>query len=167
MITGPAAPSAAAIGQHLGAIAAALADHGIGCRITRPAGSQVLTTIPLAGPDAATVAIDPDMHAGPVLRLDCTCVWTPAFDTSPQATATVITAVLNATRLGSAGPGRRRPVPADAAQLADFLRRHPGWSAFWDPRYGLWRAAEDDPASVLYVETPDLDAVMTYITSHS
>jgi hypothetical protein len=68
-------------------------------------------------------------------------------------------------RFGSAG--RRQPVPADAARLADFLRRHPGWPAFWDPRYGLWRAAEDDPASALYVETPDLDAVMTYITSHS
>jgi hypothetical protein len=31
----------------------------------------------------------------------------------------------------------------------------------------MWRAAEDDPASVLYVDTPDADAVMAYITSHS
>jgi hypothetical protein len=149
----------------LGAIAGALADHGVGCRVTRPAGTPVLTTVPLVGPDAATVAIDPDMHAGAVLRLDCTCVWTLALSISPQATAAVITAVLNATRLGSVG--RRQPAPTDAARLADFLRRHPGWSAFWDPRYGLWRAAEDDPASVLYVETPELDVVMTYITSHS
>jgi hypothetical protein len=165
MITGPAAPSAAAIGQHLGAIAAALADHGVGCRVTRPAGTPVLTTIPLAGPDAATVAIDPDMHAGSVLRLDCTCVWTPAFGTSAQATAAVITAVLNAARFGSAD--HRQPVRVDAARLTAFLPRCTGWSVFWDPRYGLWRAAEDDSASVLYVETPDLDAVMTYITSHS
>jgi hypothetical protein len=155
------------MGQHLGAIAAALADHGVGCRVTRPAGTPVLTTIPLAGPDAATVAIDPDMHAGPDLRLDCTCVWTPAFGTSAQATAAVITAVLNAIRFASADSHRHQLVPVNAARLADFLRRHPGWSAFWDPRYGLWRAAEDDPASVLYVETPDLDVVMTYITSQS
>jgi hypothetical protein len=106
MITGPAVPNVAAIGQHLDAIAAVLADQGIGCHVTRPAGTPVLTTTPLAGPDAAAVAIDPDMHAGSRLRLDCTCVWTPALDTTPQVIATVITAVLNATRLGSAGMTR-------------------------------------------------------------
>jgi hypothetical protein len=61
--------------------------------------------------------------------------------------------------------GRRQPVSAAAARLAAFLCCHPGWSAFWDLRYGLWRAAEDDPASVLYVETADLDVLMTYITN--
>jgi hypothetical protein len=165
MITGPAASNIAAIGQHLDAIAAVLADQGIGCHVTRPAGTPVLTTTPVAGPDAATVAIDPDMHAGSRLRLDCTCVWTPARSATPQLTAAVITAVVNATRLGSAGLGRRQPISADAARLAAFLLCHPGWSAFWDLRYGLWRAAEDDPVSVLYVETADLDVLMTYITN--
>ncbi|MGD0239402.1 MAG: hypothetical protein ABSB59_03625 [Streptosporangiaceae bacterium] len=125
MITGPVTTDAA-IGQHLNDIAVALAGYGVGCQVTYPAGTPVLTTGPPAGPNAVTVAIDPDMHAAPGLRLDCICVWTPAQGTS-----------------------------------------HLGWSAFWDPRYGQWRAAEDDPASVLYVETSDADAVMTYITNHS
>jgi hypothetical protein len=170
MTTAPArraAPSApAAVTRHLAAVAAELDGRGITSRITRPAGTPVLTTGPPAGPSAATVAIDPDMHAGPGLHLDCTCVWTPAPGTTPQATAAVITAVLNAA--GTARPRLpHRPPHADAARLAGFLRRHPSWSAFWDPRYGLWRAAEDDPGSVLYAETPDADAVISYITSCS
>lgn len=156
-----------AVARHLDAIAAALANCGIGCRIVRPGGTPVLTTGPPVEPSAATVAIDPDMHAGPELWLNCTCVWAPALDATPQVTATVIAAVLNAIRFASADPHRRQPVPADTARLAAFLSRCPGWSVFWDPRYGLWRAAEDDSASALYVETPDLDAVMTYVTSHS
>jgi hypothetical protein len=157
---------AARVDRHLDAIATVLVGFGIGCRVTHPAGTPVLTTGPPAGQNAATVAIDPDMHAGPGLRLDCTCVWTPAPGTTPQATAAVISAVLNAAQ-ASANPARRQPVPGNAARLAAFLPCHPGWSVFWDPRYGLWRAAEDDPGSDLYVETPDVDAVMTYITSHS
>jgi hypothetical protein len=157
---------AARVDRHLDAIATALVGLGIGCRVTHPAGTPVLTTGPPSEPNAATVAIDPDMHAAPDLRLDCTCVWTPAPGTMPEVTAAVISAVLNATR-ASADPARRQPVPADAARLAAFLSCHPGWSAFWDPRYGLWRAAEDDPGSGLYVETPDADAVIAYITSHS
>jgi hypothetical protein len=155
----------AAVAQHLDAIAAALANCGIGCRIAQPGGTPVFTTGPPTEPNIATVAIDPDMHAGPDLRLDCTCVWAPPLGTTPQATATVIAAVLNATRFGSVD--HRQPVLADAARLAAFLPRYPSWSVFWDPQYGLWRAAEDDPASVLYVETSELDAVMTYITRHS
>lgn len=166
--TCPAVPTdPAAVTRHLDAIAAALANCGIGCRIARPGGTPVLTTGPPVEPNAATVAIDPDMHAGPDLRLDCTCVWAPALGTTPQATATVIAAVLNAIRFASPDPHRRQPVPADTTRLAAFLPRYPNWSVFWDPRYGLWRAAEDDPASVLYTETPDLDAVMTYISNHS
>jgi hypothetical protein len=37
------------------------------------------------------------------------------------------------------------PPPAQAARITSFLRDHPRWSVFWDKRYGLWRAAEDDP----------------------
>jgi len=44
---------------------------------------------------------------------------------------------------------------------------HPGWSAFWDKAYGVWRAAEDDPCSDLYTETPDPTAVIRYITACS
>ena len=123
----------------------------------------MLTTGPPAGPHAATVAIDPDLRAGPGLRLDCTCIWTPAPGTTAQAAAAVIAAVLNAA--GRARPARpRRPLAADAARLAGVLRSHPAWSVFWDSRYGLWRAAEDDPDSVRYAETPDTDAVIRYIT---
>jgi hypothetical protein len=77
-------------------------------------------------------------------------------------------------------PGRRPPAAhtarsarppspelAAVARLAAFLDRHPGWSAFYDKRYGLWRTAEDDPASVLYAETSDPDTIIAYITSHA
>jgi hypothetical protein len=101
----------AAVARHLDAIAAALANCGIGCRIDQPGGTPVLTTGPPTEPDTATVAVDPDMHAGPHLRLDCTCVWVPPLGTTPQDTATVIAAV-------------------EAARLADFLRRHPGLVCF-------------------------------------
>ena len=33
--------------------------------------------------------------------------------------------------------------------------------------YGLWRAAEDDPDSDLYVESSDADTVIGYITAHT
>jgi hypothetical protein len=172
MTTGTTAPGPTAVGQHLTAIASSLSARGLISHLTRSGGTPVLTVdAPGGGPDPAAIAIHPDPYAdsgsGPGTWLDCTCTWTPAPGASPQATAAVIAAVLNATRLGSVGPGCYQPVPADAIRLADFLCRHPGWSAFWDRRYGLWRAAEDDPASVLYAETSDLDAVMTYIVSHS
>jgi hypothetical protein len=59
------------------------------------------------------------------------------------------------------------PPPAAAARLAGVLREHPCWSVFWDKRYGVWRAAEDDPGSALYAEDPDLDAVISYIAAHA
>lgn len=60
----------------------------------------------------------------------------------------------------------RLPAPGDAARLCGFLRDRPRWSVFWDKRYGVWRAAEDDPDSALYAESRDLDAVIGYITAH-
>jgi hypothetical protein len=88
---------ASAAGQHLAAIAASLSGHGITCRLTRLGGTPVLTIdAPGDGEDLAAVAIDPDIYAGPGLRLDCTCTWTPAPGATPQATAATITAVLNA-----------------------------------------------------------------------
>jgi hypothetical protein len=59
------------------------------------------------------------------------------------------------------------PAPGDAARLAGFLAGHPCWSVFWDKRCGVWRAAEDDPDSVLYSESADLDTVISYITARS
>jgi hypothetical protein len=59
------------------------------------------------------------------------------------------------------------PAPADAARLIGFLQDHPCWSVFWDKRHRLWRAAEDDPDSALYTESPDVDAVIGYITAHT
>ena len=85
--------------QHLAAIAAGLAEHGVTSRLTRLGGTPVLTIDePIGGPDSATVAIDPDTSSGTGLRLDCTCIWTPAPDTSPEATADTIVTVLNAIR---------------------------------------------------------------------
>jgi hypothetical protein len=111
MITAPAAD----LRPYLDAVAAALARHGIGCRITRPAGTTpVLTTAPPAGPGGATVAIDPDPHAGPEPRLDCTCVWTPPPGTAPEATAAAIAAVLHA---AAPPPHRPQPPTVGAARL--------------------------------------------------
>ena len=115
----PAPGDPAALTRHLDAIAAALDGYGVGYQVTRPAGTPILTTGPPAGPGAATVAIDPDMHAGPDPQLDCTCVWTPAPDTSPETTAAVIAAVLAATRPAWARPAVRLPPP------------EPGWPPSW------------------------------------
>jgi hypothetical protein len=46
------------------------------------------------------------------------------------------------------------PPAADASRLARFLQDHPRWSVFWDKRYAVGRAAEDDPDSALYAESP-------------
>ncbi len=59
------------------------------------------------------------------------------------------------------------PPAGEAARLAMFLRDHPCWSVFWDKRHAVWRAAEDDPRSILYAEGTDVDAVITYITAHT
>jgi hypothetical protein len=59
------------------------------------------------------------------------------------------------------------PTPYAAERLAAFLDDHQSWSAFWDKQSGLWRAAEDDPDSDLYVESRDADAVIRYISAHS
>lgn len=59
------------------------------------------------------------------------------------------------------------PTPYAAARLVAFLEDHLSWSAFWDKKYGLWRVAEDDPASELYVESRDADAVIRYIRAHT
>ena len=58
-------------------------------------------------------------------------------------------------------------VPEDAALFTDVLRAHQQWSVFWDPKYRLWRAADDDPDSDLYAESPDAATVIQYITAHS
>ena len=55
----------------------------------------------------------------------------------------------------------------DARRIAAFLGSHPGWSAFWDKRYGVWRVADDDPCSDLYAENADADTVIDYMTRHS
>lgn len=66
-----------------------------------------------------------------------------------------------------AGPGPKPGPPAsDAARVIATLHEYPCWSAFWDPRYGMWRVAEDDPDSGLYAESSDADTVIDYITTH-
>ena len=59
------------------------------------------------------------------------------------------------------------PPPGEAARLAWFIAGRPRWSVFWDKAYGVWRAAEDDPDSVLYTESRDADTVIGYIATRS
>jgi hypothetical protein len=61
----------------------------------------------------------------------------------------------------------RLPGHGDALRMAAFLDSHPGWSAFWDKRDGVWRASEDDPSSGLYVEDADASRVIHYIATHT
>ncbi len=59
------------------------------------------------------------------------------------------------------------PDPAAAARIIRTLREHPGWSVFWDKRFGVWRAADDDPDSDLYAESSDADTVISYIQANA
>ena len=59
------------------------------------------------------------------------------------------------------------PPPEDTARITSLLHHHPRWSIFWDKKYRVWRAAEDDPDSDLYTESRDADTVIRYITTHS
>ena len=59
------------------------------------------------------------------------------------------------------------PPSGQAARITSFLHDHPRWSVFWDKRYGLWRAAEDDPDSDLYAEAASADTVIDYMIAHS
>ena len=54
------------------------------------------------------------------------------------------------------------PAPEDVAGMTGLLRERPQWSVFWDPKYHLWRAAEDESNS----EIPDAATIMEYITAH-
>ena len=78
-----------------------------------------------------------------------------------------------AMRAGRASETARRqqvtglPDHGDVLRMAAFLEGHPGWSAFWDKRDGVWRAAEDDPSSELYVEDADASRVIDYMATHT
>jgi hypothetical protein len=52
---------------------------------------------PTGGPVPTTVSINPDL-GGPGLPLECTFLWTPPLDVTPEAIADTIIAVLNAVR---------------------------------------------------------------------
>ena len=98
----PPEPFPASVLDELAAIADSLSEQGVTSRLTRLGGTPVLTIDePAAGPDFATVAIDPDTSSGSGLRLDCTCIWTPASGATPKATADTIVAVLNAVARGT------------------------------------------------------------------
>ena len=45
------------------------------------------------------------------------------------------------------GPVPSPPPPQAAARIIRALCDHPGWSAFWDKSYRVWRVADDDPDS--------------------
>lgn len=113
----PATPGAQAVFQHLAAIAASLSGHGVASRLTRLGDTPVLIIEgPCSGEDYATLTVDPDTHAGPGLRLECTCIWTPAPGASPHATAAIMTAILDALRPVPERPWTRPPCPAAATR---------------------------------------------------
>ena len=94
--------------QHLTAIAARLTARGITSRLARLGGTPVLTIDQLAsGPYPVTVTVDPDTGTGSGLPVDCTCLWTPAPGTTPEAPADTIVTVLSALRpaIDGAEPG--------------------------------------------------------------
>lgn len=99
--TGNQSPRDVQASQHLSAIAARLTDHGIASRLGRVGSTPVLTIEELAaGPNPPSVSVDPDPYAesGSELSLDCTCLWTPAPGTTPEATADTIMIILKAIR---------------------------------------------------------------------
>lgn len=92
----PASPDRAR--QQLAAVAAGFTSHGISTRLYRIGDVPVLTIEePTGGPDPITISIGPDL-TNPDLPLECTCLWTPAPDVTPQAITETIIAVLNTVR---------------------------------------------------------------------
>ena len=67
---------------------------------------------PTGGPDPTTISINPDL-SGPGLPLECTFLWTPPPDVTPEAIADTIIAVLNAVRPVAAPHG---PSDEDASR---------------------------------------------------
>ena len=62
----------------------------------------------------------------------------------------------------------KQPGPEDAARIADVLREHQQWSAFWDPKNVPPLARRrNDVDSDLYAESPKAATVIRYITEHS
>jgi hypothetical protein len=61
----------------------------------------------------------------------------------------------------------RLPHPEETARITSILGDHQQWSVFWDKRFGVWRATEDDPDSDLYAESRDADTIIGYIIAHS
>src|SRR2546421_12171139 len=49
----------------------------------------------------------------------------------------------------------RLPDQGDVLRMAAFLEGHPGWSAFWDKRDGVWRAGEGEAPPRPYVQDGD------------
>ena len=92
--------------QHLAAVAAGFAGHGIATQLSHIGGVPVLTIEePSGGPDPMTVSINPDLSNSDV-SLECTFLWTPPPGVPPEAVAGTITAVLNTLRPQAAA---RRP----------------------------------------------------------
>jgi len=99
----PASPTQA--GEHLAAVAAAIAGHGISTRLYRIGDVPVLTIEdPTDGPAPTTISISPDLTDSS-LPLECTCLWRPAPGVTPQAITDTIIAILNTVRpLATAHP---------------------------------------------------------------
>jgi len=70
-------------------------------------------------------------------------------------------------RAARSAPVTSVPGTAAAVRVCSVLQDHPRWSVFWDKRYRVWRAAEDDPDSDLYAESSDAEAVIGYIQAHA
>jgi hypothetical protein len=97
--------------EHLAAIADKLTACGITPRLTHLGGTLVLTIDHPAGPDYATITIDPDPGTVNGLPLDCTCLWTPGPGTAPDAIAGTIAAIFHAISTGASGPTPAQDTP--------------------------------------------------------
>ena len=92
--------------SYLAAVAARLAAGSITTTVEPIGGIPVLTAEePAAGPDPATVSINPGTSPGG--PAECTCIWTPGPGASPEATAGTIAAVLATIRTGQMGTSIR------------------------------------------------------------
>jgi hypothetical protein len=70
-------------------------------------------------------------------------------------------------RAAGSAPVTGVPGAAAAVRVSSVLQDHPRWSVFWDKRYRVWQAVEDDPDSDLYAESSDADTVICYIQAHA
>ena len=90
--------------SYLATVAGGLIARGITSTLESIGGLPVLTAAePAAGPDLATVSVNPGISPG--APIECTCIWTPGLSADPEVTADTIATVLATIRTGHTGDG--------------------------------------------------------------